>query len=237
MSVKFLLILAFVFVLTCRPAPADEAGGVVVLFDQSGSIRNTPSEERLKVVLLAKTSAMAGEQKVTAEAAAQAEAEAEGAEAKAEAEAKSTFAVIMMLMILVLGGAAAWVLFRRVRAREVAKNVSGTDWLTDRERRFSLRVAAPPGAMIIHWTNRDGAQFLGMAINISLHGVLFEAPRFDAESIDRVVCSRLNIDLKVTKSAILRSDVDGAVAVLEEFEDNVDSKMRWIELLTRIDEE
>ncbi len=105
----------------------------------------------------------------------------------------------------------------------------------EEERRFSLRFVVPPGAMIIHWTNRDGTRHQGRTINVSMRSVLFESPMFDAGSIDRVVCPRLNIDLNVTKSVTTRHEEGKTAAVLEEFEDDIDSRMAWVELLTRID--
>ncbi|NVM23875.1 MAG: VWA domain-containing protein [Desulfobacterales bacterium] len=103
------------------------------------------------------------------------------------------------------------------------------------DRRFSIRVPVPPGAMEVHWTNDDSSQMWGQAVNISMNAVLFEAPGFRAESIDRVVCPRLDVVFNVVRSSIHRKVGDSVVAVLEEFEDNVDDSMRWVEILTSID--
>ena len=104
------------------------------------------------------------------------------------------------------------------------------------DKRFSIRTPVPPGAMEVHWTNEDGTKMRGQAVNISMDAVLFEAPGFRAESIDRVVCPRLDVVLNVKRSRIHREDEDRVVAVLEEFEGNVDDSMRWVEILTSIDE-
>jgi hypothetical protein len=104
------------------------------------------------------------------------------------------------------------------------------------DRQFSIWVPVPPGAMEVHWTNEDGTKMRGKAVNISMDTVLFEAPGFRAESIDRVVCPRLDVVFNLMRSSIHRIERESVVAVLEEFEGNVDDSMRWVEILASIDE-
>jgi hypothetical protein len=104
------------------------------------------------------------------------------------------------------------------------------------DRRFSIRTPVPPGTMEVHWTNKDGTKMRGQAVNISMDAVLFEAHGFRAESIDRVVCPRLDVVLNVMRSRVHRMERDSVVAVLEAFEGSVDDSMRWVEIVTSIDE-
>jgi hypothetical protein len=90
--------------------------------------------------------------------------------------------------------------------------------------------------MQIHWTSEDGKKMSGQAVDISMDAVLFEAPGFNAESIDKVVCPSLNLVFDIKRSRIHRKDGDIAIAVLEEFHGGVDDSMKWVEIFARIDE-
>lgn len=103
------------------------------------------------------------------------------------------------------------------------------------DRRFLIRMPVPPGTMEVHWTNEDGTKMRGQAVNISMDAVLFEAQGLKAESIDRIVCPRLKEAFNIKRSSIHREDADRVVALLEEFEDNVDDSMRWVEILSSVD--
>lgn len=105
------------------------------------------------------------------------------------------------------------------------------------ERRFSLRIPVPPRAMQVYWTDKQGVRREGSAINISMHGVMFKAHRFDADGIDYIKCPYLNLDFDVERSRIEKRGPDFAVALLDEFKDNVNAGMKWVEILTRIEEE
>ena len=105
------------------------------------------------------------------------------------------------------------------------------------ERRFSLRVSVPPGAIEVHWTNPDGQPGMGRGFNISMHGILFEAKGFKAKGIDRIVFPKQNTVMNVKHADISRREENKAAAVLHEFEKNVDNWMTWIQLLTRINED
>lgn len=101
---------------------------------------------------------------------------------------------------------------------------------------FPIRTCVPPGAMQIHWTSEDGKKMSGQAVDISMDAVLFEAPGFNAESIDKVFCPSLNLVFDIKRSSIHRKDGDIAIAVLEEFHGGVDDSMKWVEIFARIDE-
>jgi Na+-transporting methylmalonyl-CoA/oxaloacetate decarboxylase gamma subunit len=104
------------------------------------------------------------------------------------------------------------------------------------ERRFALRIPVPPGAMQVYWTDENGEKREGEAVNISMHGVLFKAPGINAEGIDCMKCPGLNVDFHITSSRVEKKEGDLAVATLDEFEDNVNARMKWVEILTRIEE-
>ncbi|MBF0095602.1 MAG: VWA domain-containing protein [Alphaproteobacteria bacterium] len=115
--------------------------------------------------------------------------------------------------------------------------VDESDAIDREDRRFSLRVTVPEGAMDIHWTDGDGNECHGSAVDISMQGVRFLAPVFDAVAISRVVCPRMGLSLNVVQSTISRHDGRHAVAVLGRFENNLDDWMRWVEIVTRIDQD
>ncbi|MEO5373958.1 MAG: hypothetical protein H7840_06705 [Alphaproteobacteria bacterium] len=105
------------------------------------------------------------------------------------------------------------------------------------DRRFSFRVAVPPGAMEIRWVDKEGTDHRSPAINISLHGILFEADDPYIMSIRQIACPRLQRTINVTKSIVHRREVNLSVAVLAGFEKGADDWMSWVEILTRIDQE
>ena len=105
------------------------------------------------------------------------------------------------------------------------------------ERRFAVRVPVPEGAMSVHWTNANGKVEQGNVINVSLHGLFFAAADFTAQGIERLEYPSHDIRLEITQSRIVRQ-VDGKVAVvIEKFHNNIDNWMKWVALLTRINEE
>jgi hypothetical protein len=82
------------------------------------------------------------------------------------------------------------------------------------ERRFSLRVAVPPGAMNVQWVNEDGQKRETPAINISMHGVKFETEDSKVASVKRIICPKMDVALGVIKSQMVRCDEASAVAML-----------------------
>ncbi len=111
-----------------------------------------------------------------------------------------------------------------------------TEGLGD-NKRLSLRVPLPPGTVIVHWTDRDGASQSASAVDISMHGILIDTPRCDTGAIDSVEVPKKQLSLGVARSLIKRRDSEKFVITLLEFEREVEDKMAWIELQTRINEE
>ncbi|MEI6985126.1 MAG: hypothetical protein WCK65_03270 [Rhodospirillaceae bacterium] len=105
------------------------------------------------------------------------------------------------------------------------------------ERRFSLRVKVPPGAMFVVWSNRDGTEGRTAAIDISFRSVHFKDANFDANGIKQLICPRINKIFDIKKSIIVRRERGHFAVSLRVFAGGVNSWMSWIEILTRIDQE
>ncbi len=122
-----------------------------------------------------------------------------------------------------------------VEAESMRRRVAGElDDVVKTERRFSMRVDLQPGQMMVEWTNSDGATHSGNVINCSMNGLFFQASHFDAEGINRVIVPEADLDLIVTVSSVVRTDTHGVAVMLAEFENNEDTWMHWIELMTRL---
>ncbi|CAA6606327.1 MAG: VWA domain-containing protein [Alphaproteobacteria bacterium] len=104
------------------------------------------------------------------------------------------------------------------------------------ERRFSLRVAVPSGAMEIQWISADGEKRETPAINLSMHGVKFETHGAEVKVVTKIICPNMDVVLGVKKFQEIRRDGSSSVALLIEFENNLDDWMRWVEIITRIDQ-
>ena len=122
-----------------------------------------------------------------------------------------------------------------VEAEALRRKFAGeVDAMVRTERRFSMRVDLQPGEMEVYWTNKNGSSHTGMAVNCSMNGVFFEADDFDADGIDRITSPKADVDLVVEGSSIIRV-AEGHVAIMvAEFENNEDSWMIWIELMSRL---
>ena len=103
------------------------------------------------------------------------------------------------------------------------------------DRRFALRIKVPPGEMIVYSTDTKGQRIKGRAVDISMHGVKFRSQKATVRSIELVIFPRYNVILKVKSASIHRQVGNDAVAVIDSFENDADSSMRWIELMTRLD--
>ncbi|MFN3076021.1 MAG: VWA domain-containing protein [Alphaproteobacteria bacterium] len=103
------------------------------------------------------------------------------------------------------------------------------------DRRFSFHVAVPDGCMTVFWIAEDGTEHQGKAINISMHGILFEGAEKPV-SIARVTCPRMQLTLNVMSSRIVRQEPGRIAAVLVRFENDLDDWMRWVEIVGRVDE-
>ncbi len=106
----------------------------------------------------------------------------------------------------------------------------------DFSKRVALRILVAPGAMDVLWTDEIGESHRARVIDISLNGVLFDAPGFGASRIDTIECLAMNETFHIKRSRVMRRGESLIVAVLEEFADNVSDRMKWIEILTRIEE-
>lgn len=103
------------------------------------------------------------------------------------------------------------------------------------DRRVALRIPVPPGAMDVRWINKAGELKNGPAREISMTTVSFESRDFDGDGINAIICPGLNLTLRVKRSGIRHREEGRVVALLEEFEDNIEDRMKWVETLTRID--
>lgn len=104
------------------------------------------------------------------------------------------------------------------------------------DRRFSLRIIVPPGEMVVHGFDADGKRIRGNAIDISMHGVKFRAPKKNVQSVEKMVFPSYDVVLKVKQAAMHRQTGNEAVAAIDTFENNADAWMQWIELMTRLDQ-
>ena len=100
-----------------------------------------------------------------------------------------------------------------------------------------MRIPLRPGAMIVHWINKKGDLRHGNAINISMDSVIFEAADFDDGRIDVIECPGLDITFHVKQSSIISNESGLVVATLDEFRYNIDDRIKWVETMTRIEEE
>jgi hypothetical protein len=164
-------------------------------------------------------------------------------------EGKQLTAILLLTGLMFFIGSISWLVMRSRRQDIVSvpsKILSNplVDYPADKEeseargeRRFAVRVAVPDGAMSVKWINQDGSTGQGAAINVSLHGLLFEAQDFDAEGIDQIHYPSADIDLKVAQSHVVRRDDASVAVVIDKFHNNIDNWMKWVGLLTRINKE
>lgn len=105
------------------------------------------------------------------------------------------------------------------------------------DRRVSLRVPVPRGAMYALWTDAKGQKKKAPIINISMHSALLDAPDFSGDKIDEIVCSKPEGVFVILRSRMTRRSESQVIATLDEFADNILDKMKWIETLTRINDD
>lgn len=104
------------------------------------------------------------------------------------------------------------------------------------DKRIELRVPVPPGAMDVHWKDMNGESHSANVINISMHGISFDAPGFDASKVDAIEYYVINQTFQIVRCKIARREEDRIVAILEEFAGRAKDRMKWIEILTRVGE-
>ncbi len=105
------------------------------------------------------------------------------------------------------------------------------------EKRLSLRVKTPPGSIVVHWKDREGVEKSANAINISMHGILFETAHCEADSIDYIEMPRSGQRIGVASSTIMLRDAGNFVVNLVAFERETEDRKTWVEIQTRIEEE
>jgi hypothetical protein len=104
------------------------------------------------------------------------------------------------------------------------------------DRRFTLRIKVPPNAMIVKGVLADRRIFRSHAKDISRHGVRFQAPEGRIHSIQQLIFPKKNITLDLSQHKIHRHTRSDAVVVLFSFANDPDDQMKWIELITRLDQ-
>lgn len=105
------------------------------------------------------------------------------------------------------------------------------------DRRVSLRIPVEPETVEVYWSRLGGWIGKGQGINLSMHGILFEAEGYTGEPIDRIVVPRKHAAFELKRVDIMHREGNRWVAVVQEFEDDVNARMAWIELLTRVNDE
>lgn len=102
------------------------------------------------------------------------------------------------------------------------------------DKKIELRINVPKGALEVYWINENGQEAKADALDISMHGIRFENRNFNATSITKITCDKLQLTLNITHSLIIKRNTSDIVALLEKFENNAKDWMKWVELLTRI---
>lgn len=102
------------------------------------------------------------------------------------------------------------------------------------DKRVEIRVPVPPGAMDVRWTDENGESHSARVINMSMNGILFDAPGFDTSRIDEIEYYTMNKTFQVERCKIMKRNENQIVAILEEFTGKAGDRMKWIEILTRV---
>jgi len=102
-------------------------------------------------------------------------------------------------------------------------------------RRIELRIDVPMGIMDVIWHNKDGKEESASVINISMHGLLFEKEGVMQDSIEMVRLNQPHDLLQIKTSNISKRANNRFYVSLDEFQDPFETRMRWIEILTRIE--
>jgi hypothetical protein len=103
------------------------------------------------------------------------------------------------------------------------------------ERRAYTRNIVNNGPLYVYWINKEGLKCQGKVINISINSILFSTGDifFDSDTIDELEYPPLSVSLKVEKASIIPRRNRMAVAIIEEFENNLEDQKRWLEVLVR----
>jgi hypothetical protein len=103
------------------------------------------------------------------------------------------------------------------------------------DRRVSLRIPAPAGAMDVVWLDADVGERQGGVIDISLHAALFDASDYRGEPILAIYHHPSDHRFEIQSFHTVERDLNQRVLVIENFTDIIMDKINWIELLTRLD--
>jgi len=103
------------------------------------------------------------------------------------------------------------------------------------EKRLSMRVAVEPGAVIIHWQDKNNIEQTSSAIDISRHAIKFNCDNLNFNSkINKISCPRTGTTLYLIESLIMPRNDKSAVVVLKKFKNTVDDQLTWIDLISKI---
>ena len=103
------------------------------------------------------------------------------------------------------------------------------------EKRLSMRVAVEPGAIIIHWQDKNNVEQTSNAIDISRHAIKFNCDNLNFNSkINKISCPRTGTTLYLIESLIMPRDDKSAVVVLKKFKNTVDDQLTWVDLISKI---
>jgi len=103
------------------------------------------------------------------------------------------------------------------------------------EKRLSMRIAVEPGAIIIHWQDKNNVEQTSNAIDISRHAIKFNCDNLNFNSkINKISCPRTGTTLYLIESLIMPRDDKSAVVVLKKFKNTVDDQLTWVDLISKI---
>lgn len=105
------------------------------------------------------------------------------------------------------------------------------------DRRIDIRTLVPSGKMRVHGMTVEGDFFETNAIDVSLHAIKFEAPSSPVFSIQHISYPEGELELNLEKTRVHRHTKEEAVVIIDGFKKDPDDQMRWIELITRINQE
>ncbi len=123
-------------------------------------------------------------------------------------------------------------------------------------RRVELRVKVPAGMMDIIYSNDQGQEQTAIVIDISLKALLFMDNDFDEQKITQIRINQVSEPLSfkipsdnkqadnkqarevlnINAYKLRKRDDSHYVLLLNDFENDLVSRMRWVELITRIEE-
>ncbi len=125
---------------------------------------------------------------------------------------------------------------KTIKSQLSAKSVKPEMKAPPLDRRISLRIPVPLGSMMVHWTTKLKEKKHAPAINISMNGILIDTSELIENSIDYIKCLLPDKKFYILDSRIVRHTNDGkAVIELLKFENDVNTRMKWVEILTRIE--